>query len=119
MYKNIIIVLSLIFTLNCQATDGGAFFYDETLHPDSKASLLIGSKTETIGINGRPLEITYNCIGRWEFPSDKSYKTGAKFIAGSGNKVHILPKKPTWFNLSSKFKREDVPYIIIEINKRC
>jgi hypothetical protein len=116
MYKNIIIVLSVIFTLNCQAD--GAFFY-ENLHSDSKASLLIGSKTEVLSIDGRPQEITWNCSGVWDYSNDKTWITGAKFIVGAGNKVHILPKKVTWWDRSSKFKDEDITYIITEVNKKC
>lgn len=116
MYKNIIIVLSVIFTLNCKAD--GAFFY-ENLHSDSQASLLIGSKTENLNIDGRPLQVTWNCSGLWDYSNGKTWETGAKFINGNGNKVHILPKKTTWFDLNSTFRDKDIPYIIIEINKKC
>jgi len=117
MYKNIIIVLSVIFTLNCKAD--GAFFY-ENLHPDSKASLLVGSKTENLRIDGRPQEITWNCSGVWDYSNGDTWETGANFInSATGNKVHILPKQATWFNHSTTFKKEDIPYIIIEVNKKC
>ncbi|KTF12218.1 hypothetical protein [Pseudoalteromonas sp. H105] len=116
MYKNIIIVLSVIFTLNCKAD--GAFFY-ENLHGDSQTSLLVGSKTENLNIDGRPLQVTWNCSGLWDYSSGLTWETGAKFISGNGNKVHILPKKPTWFDLNSTFRKKDIPYIIIEVNKKC
>ena len=110
MYKNIIIVLSVIFTLNCKAE--GVFYY-ENLHPDSRNSIMIDAKSEMMMINGSPKMITYNCSGVWDYSEGKTWENGAKFISGAGNKVHILNKKLPWQEW------EDTDHVIVEVHKRC